>query len=161
MRSKTDYEYADDITYFLKDYPVRMVYVDPSALSFITELRKRNIRVKQANNDVEDGIRRVATLLASGDLKLCKAAKNTIKEMYSYVWCDKASALGKDKPLKKMDHHLDALRYGIFSRWPKGDLKTQSADERAFEQYKRQHARNPMAQTGWGSGWQNVGGNRF
>jgi PBSX family phage terminase large subunit len=62
-RQKTDAEYADDFKEWLGEIRPEAIYVDPSAASFIAELRKRGFRVKDADNDVIDGIRFVASML--------------------------------------------------------------------------------------------------
>ena len=56
---RTDSQYADDMEEFMGADPEDqcMVVVDPSAASFIAELRSRGVYVKPANNEVEDGIR--------------------------------------------------------------------------------------------------------
>ncbi|MCE5336881.1 MAG: hypothetical protein LLG06_20065 [Desulfobacteraceae bacterium] len=67
-RQKTDSQYGADFEVFVKDVPPGPIYVDPSALSFIAELRHRGLstRVKDAKNDVIPGIRFVGSLLTSG-----------------------------------------------------------------------------------------------
>ena len=42
------------------------IIADPSAASFITELRGRGYVVKPAENDVEDGIRAVSSMFTGG-----------------------------------------------------------------------------------------------
>lgn len=46
---KTDVEYADDLEQFMEYTKSIQVIVDPSAASFIAELRKIKIKVKKAN----------------------------------------------------------------------------------------------------------------
>lgn len=89
--------------------------VDPSAASFITELRNRGLYVKPANNEVADGIRRVTTLLGRPEPGLYVASRcaELIVEIEGYVWDPKAQLRGEDKPLKVNDHGVDALRYGV------------------------------------------------
>lgn len=104
-RQKTDSQHADDFDQFIKGVPNLVnIYVDPSALSFISELRHRGYRVTGANNDVLDGIRFVGKLLSNGQLFVDKSCKNTIKEFAAYVWDAKAQAKGEDKPIKANDH---------------------------------------------------------
>ncbi|HIZ42711.1 MAG TPA: PBSX family phage terminase large subunit, partial [Candidatus Gemmiger excrementigallinarum] len=64
MQQKTDTEYADDFMDFMGPDPQQYcpAVVDPSAASFKEELQRRGVYVIDANNDVLDGIRRVATL---------------------------------------------------------------------------------------------------
>ena len=69
---------------------------------------------------MENGIRMVASLLASGRLLIHKSCKNLIDQMQSYSWDEKATEAGEDKVVKRDDHAVDALRYGIVttrSRW--------------------------------------------
>ena len=63
-RQKTDQEYADDFLVFMGDVPAT-VLVDPSAASFIVALRQRGVYVREANNDVLDGIRKTGGKFSS------------------------------------------------------------------------------------------------
>ncbi|SHI24341.1 phage terminase, large subunit, PBSX family [Sporobacter termitidis DSM 10068] len=112
---KTDAEYAADLTSFLHGITPRAVIVDPSAASFIAELRKRGFVIWKAQNDVLDGIRFVATLLNRGKILFADACSNTIIEFSTYSWDAKASEHGEDKPLKKHDHAMDAVRYFCYT----------------------------------------------
>ncbi|WP_207710380.1 hypothetical protein [Clostridium thermarum] len=38
---------------------------------------------------------------------------NTFKEFFSYIWDEKAIRRGEDKPVKVMDHAMDAMRYFV------------------------------------------------
>lgn len=158
LRQKTDFDYANDLENFIADWPVDRIYVDPSALSFITECKKRRLRVFPANNDVDNGIRFVSQALSGGDLKILKSCTNLIDEFYSYVWDDKAQNRGIDKPKKQSDHALDALRYVIYTKWGHlGKFSEMTADERERAGLERLKPKNPMDQLGWGVGWQRVG----
>ena len=114
-KQKTDKEFADDLEDFTKDYPVKEVIIDPSAASFIAEVKERKIRVKKAKNDVLDGIRFVASLLNSEKIMFNESCKNTISEFNSYIWDKKASDKGEDKPIKEHDHAMDAVRYFCYT----------------------------------------------
>jgi PBSX family phage terminase large subunit len=128
FRQKLNSELADDLQQFLDGYNVRGIYLDPSAESFEVELKRRHMRVIQAKNDVYPGITFMANLIANHELKIVKDCPNTIAEMEMYVWDSKKSARGIEEPVKKRDHCMDALRYGVFTpfglkknlRW--GDL---------------------------------------
>jgi PBSX family phage terminase large subunit len=110
---KTDIEYAEDMVSWLGDTrkKVKAVIVDPSAASFIAQLKKYGFHVKKAKNDVLDGIRLVGTLLNTKTILIYKDCVNTIREFGSYVWDKKAAERGEDKPVKFEDHCMDALRY--------------------------------------------------
>lgn len=112
---KTDSEYADDLVKFLNEREIFQIVVDPSAASFIAELKKRGFRVKKAKNDVSNGIRLVSTMLNQSKIKFFSKCRNTIKEFSVYVWDPKASARGEDAPIKQNDHAMDAIRYFIYT----------------------------------------------
>lgn len=116
MKQKTDAEYADDLGRWLDGKEPERIIVDPSAASFIAELRKRGYKVRKAKNSVLDGIRFVASLLMSESFYIAPECVNLIKEMQSYVWDDKAADRGEDKPLKVNDHAVDALRYFCYTQ---------------------------------------------
>lgn len=118
MRQKTDTEYAADLAKFIEGYPIKAIYIDPSAESFKVECRRQSIRnILDAKNDVLDGIRFVASLLTNGTLKVTKRCDNLIKEFQSYSWDAKSKDLGVDKPQKANDHLLDGLRYAVFTHY--------------------------------------------
>lgn len=112
-KQKTDSEYADDLKEWLEGIQIKAIIVDPSAASFIAELRKRGYKVLKAKNDVLDGIRLVGTMLNLEQLVFASSCKETIKEFASYVWDEKAFERGEDKPTKQHDHCLDACRYFV------------------------------------------------
>jgi PBSX family phage terminase large subunit len=121
-RQKTDEEYARDFKYWLKGIIPMAVYVDPSALSFITTLKRDGYKVRDADNDVLAGIRFVSGMLEAGRLKVNRACRNTIEEFASYVWDARAQAHGEDKPLKKHDHCLDMLRYALYTNFSRNPI---------------------------------------
>ncbi len=110
-KQKTDSEYADDLKKWLNGTKIRAIIVDPSAASFIAELRKRGYPVRPAINDVTDGIRLVGSLLNLEKIKFYQSCENTLLEFASYVWDEKAVERGRDEPLKQRDHAMDAVRY--------------------------------------------------
>ena len=110
-RQKTDAEYAKDLKDFVGNKKIRAVIVDPSAASFIAELRKKGFTVIKAKNDVADGIRLVGTLLNQKRILFYACCKNTLKEFASYIWDAKAADRGEDRPVKQYDHAMDAVRY--------------------------------------------------
>lgn len=105
---KTDEEYCDAIAALADGLSIRQIIVDPSAASFIAALRKRGWTVKKADNDVENGIRRVAVYLANGNIKIHKSCTDCIREFGMYRWDEKA---GEDKVIKEYDHAMDEVRY--------------------------------------------------
>lgn len=118
--NKTDAEYADAMREFMTDEPGKqcMIVVDPSAKSFITELRNRGFYVKEGDNDVLDGIRLVASLFTRGRLHVHRRCEGLIKELHSYVWDEKAGQRGEERPVKMLDHGCDAARYYCYTILP-------------------------------------------
>lgn len=118
---KTDAEYADDLKVWLGGIKPTRIIIDPSAASFIAELKKRGYQIKKAKNDVLDGIRFVGTQLNQGKILIYKECVNTIKEFSSYIWDAKACERGEDKPIKQHDHAMDAIRYFCYTILFKGN----------------------------------------
>nr|DAL93870.1 MAG TPA: large terminase [Caudoviricetes sp.] len=114
-KQKADSQYADDLEKWLEGTPVKAIIVDPSAASFITELNNRGYKTMKADNDVEDGIRLVSTLLNTEKIAFSQSCINTIKEFASYIWDPKAADRGEDKPIKQHDHAMDAVRYFCYT----------------------------------------------
>ncbi|NOU95602.1 PBSX family phage terminase large subunit [Paenibacillus sp. LMG 31456] len=110
---KEDSQYADDFMEFVGDeYPPLYTIIDPSAASFKVALRNRGVRIKDADNDVEDGIRNVSTMMAKRKLRVHKKnCPNFLKERASYIWDEKAAARGIEQPMKQFDHSMDCIRY--------------------------------------------------
>jgi phage terminase large subunit len=89
------------------------VIVDPSAASFVSQLRQDGLNPTAADNSVIDGIRLVSNLLANHQLLIHSSCRELLKEMDSYTWDPKAALDGQDAPLKQNDHGMDALRYAL------------------------------------------------
>lgn len=156
---KTDSEYAMDLQREFEGYPISLVYIDPSAASFKVELKRKRFAVKEANNDVLDGIRFVGALIAQGDLVICKQCTNLIKEIESYVWDENSVKLGEDKPVKKNDHAIDAMRYVLYTHFgKKTTLKNISQEERYAQNEQKKWSQDPMAYPGYTNsyGWQRI-----
>ena len=106
---KTDEEYCDALEALAGDLPIEAVLVDPSAVSFMTCLRRRGrYRVIGAQNNVRDGIRVVAGLLKEGKLRFHSSCTDSIREFYLYRWDE--NAMG-EVPKKEHDHAMDDMRY--------------------------------------------------
>lgn len=113
-KQKENSEYADDFQKFVgSEYP-RFVIIDPSAASFKTTLRNRGFRIKDADNEVLEGIRMVSTLMAQRKLRVHRQkCPNLLNEIGGYVWDEKAALRGVEQPVKQNDHACDALRYFV------------------------------------------------
>lgn len=109
---KTDKQYADDFEAFVENDHGVTVILDPSAASFRMELRNRGYRVMEANNEVLDGIRIMATMIQQRRIRVARGkCPNFEREIETYVWDEKAIQHGEEKPVKTNDHAMDACRY--------------------------------------------------
>ena len=108
-RQKTDVEYVRDLFELVGGRELRAVVVDPSAASFIEALRREELPVIKANNDVISGIRTTADLLKSGKIAICGQCRDAIREFSLYVWGETQD--GRDSPRKQNDHAMDEIRY--------------------------------------------------
>ncbi|EIW20723.1 MULTISPECIES: PBSX family phage terminase large subunit [Pelosinus] len=128
-KQKTDAEYSADLKKFLEDCKDIIgnrkipIIVDPSAASFIAQLKKDGFSVKKAHNAVIDGIRYVATLLSELKYFIHKSCTNTIREKSAYIWDEKAQDKGEDKPIKQNDHASDSERYGLYTNRNTGKIQ--------------------------------------
>lgn len=117
-RTLTDSDYADRLCAMAEGVPERerreglLLIVDPSAASFIAEMRGRGDlwRVRKADNAVADGIRDVALCLQSGRVRVSPGCKGTLREFDAYSWDDRSV---EDRPVKSEDHCMDAMRYMV------------------------------------------------
>jgi PBSX family phage terminase large subunit len=111
-RQKTDSEYADDLIKFIGAEPYECIILDPSAASFKVECRRRGLRVRDADNEVLDGIRMTASMMGLKMLRVHRTkCQNFQKEVGAYIWDEKAAERGEEKPVKQSDHVMDAARY--------------------------------------------------
>lgn len=88
---------------------IEQVVADPSAVSFITALRREGFRVVGAVNDVLSGIRVTAGLLKSGRLVICENCEDCLRELEGYCW--ESPEGGREAPRKENDHAMDDMRY--------------------------------------------------
>lgn len=121
-RQKTDAELAEDIKDFIGWRSVRAIYVDPSAASMKVELRRKDLPVLDANNDVVEGIKVVSKFISQKSLVIHKGCTTLRECIQTYSWDPKAADRGEDKPLKKRDHVMDALRYAVYTAFPRGEF---------------------------------------
>jgi PBSX family phage terminase large subunit len=125
-KPKTNDEYADDFCNFFEARPpLRRVVVDPSAAAFKEQLRRRGFVIKDGDNDVLEGIQKVASLIYRRKIKVHERCVHFLNEIDSYVWDEKARTKGIEQPLKENDHLQDCLRYFVNTIIPKWRLASQ------------------------------------
>lgn len=132
---KTNGQYLGDIAEFLGDYQkhyrqqITELIIDPSAASFKADLedydtddeahrswRALGIRVTDAENEVDPGIKTVADRMHDGRLIVCDRVTRFFDEVGTYAWDSKAQDRGIDSPIKKDDHAMDMVRYSLHTR---------------------------------------------
>lgn len=113
----TDAGYSADLRAWLSSRPhPEWIYCDPAAASFKLQLFQDGLsNVTDASNRVLDGIRTVASMLATGRLKISDRCTELIREIPGYVWDSKAAERGIDAPVKLNDDACDSARYSVFS----------------------------------------------
>lgn len=93
------------------------IEVDPSAASFILQLQRDGLhKARTADNNVLGGIRKIASMMATGDLIINEArCPMLVSELETYTWDPSAADRGEERPLKVDDHLVDALKYVVNS----------------------------------------------
>ena len=105
----TDQEYVAALRRLAGGHRIHRIVADPSAASFITALRRENLPVCRAKNDVLSGIRLTADLLKAGRLVICPECADCLREIESYCWAE--SGDGRERVRKENDHAMDDMRY--------------------------------------------------
>ena len=107
----TDEEHYSALEKLIGDRKVEAVVCDPSAASFIECIRRHGkFPVRQAKNDVLNGIRRVSDALLSGKIKFSVGCKDALREFSLYRWDE---SRGCDSVKKENDHAMDDIRYFV------------------------------------------------
>jgi phage terminase large subunit len=95
----------------------REIFCDNAEPKTIEELRRAGYNAKEADKDVTEGIRKVKSM----PLYITDRSTNILKEIKGYKW--KTDINGRpvrdkdrDEPVKFMDHAMDAIRYGVFTK---------------------------------------------
>ena len=98
-------------------YKFRYIYADPSAADWINKAKTQRLRVIEADNDIDKGVAKIKSLFKNDLIYIDRSCENLLKEIESYQY-DKRSVKGNEteKPMKKNDHAVDAMRYA-FSEW--------------------------------------------
>jgi hypothetical protein len=97
------------------EFAVLGFFIDPSAADLIEQAENAGVRVEPANNDVPGGIAAVASMMEGDPSRLTFAPGmvQTIHEITRYRYEDTFNRNINEKPAKKDDHCMDALRYMV------------------------------------------------
>lgn len=93
------------------------IFCDAAEPKTIEEIIRAGYNAIPADKDVTEGIRKVKSM----PMFVTRRSTNTQKELRSYKWKVKVDPTdGKskatDEPVKFMDHALDGVRYGVFTK---------------------------------------------
>ena len=135
-RSKTDQEIVQDLKEFIGWKNMSAIYIDPAAASLKIALRQADLPVIDAKNDVLLGIKICSKFVSNLNLVINRECKTLLEHIQSYAWDAKAADRGEDKPVKKNDHILDALRYACATAFPLGEF-CHPDENLTIEQLKR------------------------
>jgi len=100
---------------------VRSSYGDPARPDWIDEFNRAGVYMVKPQKDVPLGISKVQQVLddrtPQGEPRLVftKNCPIAIEEMINYRWDKKLTAQGQQRPLKKNDHVIDAIRYLLYT----------------------------------------------
>ena len=72
--------------------------------------RHGRFKVIPADNNVTDGIRKVASALKEDKIKIVYGCNDSLREFSLYRWDESA---GCDRPIKENDHAMDDIRYFV------------------------------------------------
>lgn len=112
-RQLTDAEHYDNVAALIGDRRIEDIIIDPSATSFKVEIdRHDKYTVRNADNDVINGIATTSNYLYNGRVKISEKCKNLLLEMTLYRW-DESSP--EDRVIKESDHGEDSLRYMCYT----------------------------------------------
>lgn len=125
-------DWAERVLAYKEVHGIQTVYTvgDPSiqnknavtGTSVQSEYQEHGLGIALGNNNVGAGIVRLQNMIAMKKLFISERCEKTLKELEEYRFDKFASSKlaqrrnAKDSPLKKNDHCMDALRYGVMSR---------------------------------------------
>jgi phage terminase large subunit len=113
-----------DIANFIKskDYGEIIVYCDSAEPKSINEIRSQGVLAKpsiKGQGSIQAGI----SFIKQYNIFVSNCSKNIKKEYQFYIWEVLKDGTKTNKPRDKYDHIMDAIRYGIYTRYSnKGDF---------------------------------------
>lgn len=111
----TDSKLVDAMVDFLTGIDYNVINIPHDARSFHAALEQRGFNCNMINPQVNEGIQVMRDLFGNDRLLIHEDCKESIQSIQSYVWDPKALLRGLEKPLKKNDHAVDAIRYCVDS----------------------------------------------
>jgi PBSX family phage terminase large subunit len=107
----------EQVAEYVASLRLNKVYPDPENPSAIKVLRDKGVNVREVikkKDSVQNGIQRVRELFKANKLKIHKNCVNTILELETYSYPEKADLKNpQENPIKENDHAMDAMRMAI------------------------------------------------
>lgn len=97
-----------------RGYPA-FIFIDPAAKGFSDQLFDDGVTAWPAENAVRAGIEFVSSLMTNDLFRVHRRCTNLIEQIQAYVWNERSSMQGEDRPVKENDDCVDTMRYGAFS----------------------------------------------
>ena len=105
--------YYKQIVNIADGFLIQGIVIDPSAAAMKATIKKYGqFSIIDGNNDVNNGIQEVSKYINLGMLQIHKNCIETKKEFETYAWDDEAV---EDTVIKESDHHMDLIRYFIYT----------------------------------------------
>ena len=117
----SDLKLEDKLDYIVADPSIRNTQPTDGS-SVYNAYAENGLHMILGNNDVRASIQRINAKFCDKSLLITTNCRELMKELPMYRWAKFSSskvAMRKnpqEQPVKKDDHHIDALRYGIMSR---------------------------------------------
>lgn len=112
----SDSEYFADFEEFAgRAEDVVYVTINEEAEAFKNLLRNRGYRIRVVDEDLRKSISKVDTMFALNKLLINQDCEKLISELKTYIWDEKASERGVEKPIKKNSAACEALREAVAS----------------------------------------------
>lgn len=113
----TDQQLYEAMDRLAGDKAIEKVIVDPSASSFIEQIRSASkYNYQRANNSVLDGIQGLYAAVSTRRVKAyTPGTQHLLEELRLYEWDERSG--GKEAVVKENDHAVDALRYFFHTVW--------------------------------------------
>ncbi len=121
-KEKTTDVTVEEMKSWNEEYSFKKIFADPAAADWINKAKTQRLNVYDGDNDIDKGIAKCKSFFANDIILINKKCDNLLREIESYQY-DKRSVTGNEteKPMKKNDHALDAMRYAFteFNPWRK------------------------------------------
>tara|TARA_Y100001937_G_scaffold127976_1_gene201904 strand:- start:68 stop:1255 length:1188 start_codon:yes stop_codon:yes gene_type:complete len=112
----------DEIAEFLKvsGYEQVICYADSAEPKSIEEIKRKGLYVNPARKG-QGSVNAGISLLKEYNIFVSKESKNIEKEYHSYYWTELKDGTIVNKPVDRLNHCMDAMRYATFSSFGRAE----------------------------------------